>query len=112
MKTLANNVRLIGNLGRDPEVRRLENGKTMARFSMATTDVYTGNDGGKIENTQWHNIVAWGNLATIIERICRKGFQVLIEGRIRNRTYEDREGVKKYITEVVANEMLLIKGAQ
>lgn len=109
MNALRNKVQLIGNLGMDPEVKKLDSGKTVARFSLATTETYKNSNGDKVDDTQWHNIVAWGNIATIAEKYLKKGNEVVIEGRLINRSYDDKEGNKKYITEVVVNEMLMLK---
>lgn len=107
MNSLRNKVQLIGNLGSDPEIKHTENGKMLAKFSLATSEVYTNKDGERITNTQWHNIVAWEKTAEIVEKFLKKGNEVAIEGKLTNRTYEDKEGVKKYYTEVVVNELLM-----
>lgn len=108
MNALKNKVQLIGNLGKAPEVRDTENGTKMARFSMATNETYTGRTGKKETQTTWHNIIAWGKLAEIAEKLLTKGKEVAIEGKLVNRTYTDKDGIKRYITEVQANELLLI----
>ena len=110
MKNLSNNVRLIGNLGTDPEVKELASGKTVAKFPIATTDYYKNKEGEKVSDTQWHNIVAWGNTAKIAEKIFKKGYKVAVEGKLTSRSYENSEGQKKYVTEVIANEVMLLKG--
>ena len=107
MNTLRNKVQLIGNLGNDPEIINLESGKTLAKFTMATNDSYTNNNGEKITDTQWHHVVAWGKTAEIIEKYVTKGKEIAIEGKLTSRSYDDKEGNKKYITEIVANEVLL-----
>lgn len=107
MNTLRNKVQLIGNLGNDPEIINLESGKTLAKFTMATNDSYTNNNGEKITDTQWHHIVAWGKTAEIIEKYVTKGKEIAIEGKLTSRSYDDKEGNKKYITEIVANEVLM-----
>lgn len=107
MNTLRNKVQLIGNLGNDPEIINLESGKTLAKFTMATNDSYTNNNGEKITDTQWHHVVAWGKTAEIIEKYATKGKEIAIEGKLTSHSYDDKEGNKKYITEVVANEVLL-----
>jgi single-strand DNA-binding protein len=112
MKNISNNVRLIGNLGTDPEVKELASGKTVAKFPVATTDYYKSKEGERISDTQWHNIVAWGNTAKIAEKIFKKGFKVAVEGKLTSRSYETSEGQKRYVTEVIANELLLLKGDQ
>lgn len=101
-----NKVQLIGNLGMNPEIKNLGDNKTLAKFSLATHDVYKNNKGEKIVDTQWHNVVAWGNTALIVEKLLEKGSNVAIEGKLINRAYEDKEGVKRYVTEVLATEVL------
>ncbi len=107
MKALKNRVQLIGNLGADPEIKSFKNGK-LAKFSLATHEVYQNQEGEKVEETHWHNIVAWGKLAEISEKLLAKGKQVLIDGKLTNSSYEDKEGVKRYSTEIVANELLVL----
>ena len=108
MKNLRNSVQLIGNLGMDPEVKTLESGKTMARLSLATSERYKDQKGEKVENTTWHTLVAWGKTAEIAEKFLKKGSEVAIEGKLSNRSYETKEGEKKYISEVVVNEILML----
>ena len=108
MKNLRNTVTLIGNLGMDPEVKNLESGSTLAKLSIATTDRYTNNKGEKIQDTTQHNLVAWGKTAEIAEKYLKKGSQVAVEGKLTNRSYETSEGVKKYITEIVVNEIMML----
>ena len=108
MNALKNKVQLIGNLGQDPEVVILENGSKFAKFSIATSDSYKNAQGEKVEDTQWHNIVAWGKLADIVENYLNKGKQVAIEGKLTHRSYETKEGEKRYITEVRCNELLML----
>ncbi len=108
MNTLRNRVQLIGNLGNDPEIKELESGKKMARFSIATNDAYRNADGQKITTTQWHNIIAWNGNALIAENYLKKGREVAIEGRLAHRTYDDKDGNTKYITEVIVNQILLL----
>ncbi len=108
MNTLKNKVQLIGNLGQEPEIINLESGKKLAKFSIATNDYYYNKKGEKVEDTQWHNIVAWGKTADIIEKYVNKGQEVAIEGKLTSRSYEDNAGQKKYITEVVCNELLML----
>ena len=109
MNTLKNRVQLIGNLGQDPETKTLESGKKVVKFTLATNDSYKNGDGQKVDETTWHNIVAWNGLADIAGKFLKKGRQVAIEGRIVYRTYEDKKGVTKYFTEIVANELLMLK---
>jgi len=108
MNTLRNKVQLIGNLGNDPEIINLESGKTLAKFSIATNESYTNNKGEKITDTQWHNIVAWGKTAQIIEKYVGKGKEIAIEGKLTNRSYETKTGEKRYITEIVCNELMML----
>jgi single-strand DNA-binding protein len=109
MNTLRNKVQLIGHLGSNPEIRSFDNGKTVARFSLATNDTYQDQSGKKITETQWHNLVAWGSLAKIIEKFLVKGSEVAVEGKLTHRTYDDKEGNKKYFTEVVLSDMVMLK---
>jgi single-strand DNA-binding protein len=110
MFALKNKVQLIGNLGNTPEIKTLETGKKMARFSVATNEIYRNANGEKITDTQWHNLVVWGKMADIAEKYLAKGREVLIEGKIVNRSYNDKEGQKKYVTEIQVNELLLLGG--
>jgi single-strand DNA-binding protein len=102
-----NKVILVGNVGRDPEVRHLDKGVAVARFSLATTENYTSKTGEKVSNTEWHNIVAWRGLAEVVEKYVKKGSQLYIEGRLRTRDY-DKDGVKHYATEINADTMQLL----
>ena len=108
MSTLRNKVQLIGNLGNDPEIITLESGKKLAKFSLATNETYKDADGQKQTKTDWHNLVAWGKTADIIEKYVTKGKEVAIEGKLTNRSYETKEGEKRYVTEVVINELLML----
>jgi single-strand DNA-binding protein len=108
MYALKNKVQLIGNLGTNPEVKTLDGGKKMARFSMATNETYRNAKGEKVTETQWHSIVAWGKVAELAEKFLSKGSEVAIEGKLINRSYTDKDGVKKYITEVQLNELLML----
>ncbi len=108
MSTLRNKVQLIGNLGKDPEIVNLDGGKKLAKFSIATNETYKNQKGEKVTDTQWHNIVAWGKTAEIIESYVTKGKEVAIEGKLTSRSYDDKEGVKRYITEVVCNELVML----
>lgn len=107
MYALRNKVQLIGNLGNNPEIRTLEDGKKMARFSVATNENYRNTNGEKITETQWHNLVAWGKVAEIAEKLLQKGSEVAIEGKLMSRNYTDKEGIKKYVTEIQVNEVLV-----
>jgi len=108
MKNLRNKVQLIGNLGKDPEVKQLDSGKTLAKMSLATSENYKNADGEKVTDTQWHNLVAWGKTAQIAEQYLKKGNKIAIEGKLINRSYEDKEGIKRYVTEVLVNEILML----
>ncbi|MDT0690873.1 single-stranded DNA-binding protein [Salegentibacter sp. F188] len=108
MSTLRNKVQLIGHVGNDPEIVNLESGKKLAKFSIATNESYKNSKGEKITDTQWHNIVAWGKTAELIENYVPKGKEVGIEGKLTSRSYEDKEGTKRYVTEVICSEILLM----
>ncbi len=108
MKSLRNSVQLIGNLGNDPEVRTLESGKALATFSLATSEHYYNKAGEKVQDTQWHNIIAWGRKAEIVERLLKKGSEVAIEGKLVHRSFETQKGERKYITEINLNELALM----
>lgn len=108
MSTIRNKVQLIGNVGNDPEMTVLESGKKVIRFSLATNENYKNSKGDKVQNTDWHNIVAWGKTAEIIETYASKGKQIAIDGKLTSRSYETKEGDKRYITEVVVSEVLLL----
>ena len=108
MNALRNRVQLIGRLGQDPEMKQTKNGRTLARFSLATTEVYKNSQGERTEETQWHPIVVWGERAEIAGKYLRKGKEVALEGKLVHRTYDDADGNKKYITEVVVNEFLML----
>ena len=103
MSTLRNKVQLIGNLGNTPEIITLESGKKFAKFSLATNENYKNAKGEKVTDTQWHNIVAWNKTAEIIEKYLEKGNEVAIEGKLTSRSYETKEGDKRYVTEIVCN---------
>jgi len=102
-----NKVILVGNVGRDPEIRHLDKGVAVARFSLATTENYTAKTGEKVSTTEWHNIVAWRGLAEVVEKYVKKGSQLYIEGRLRTRDY-DKDGVKHYSTEINADTLQLL----
>lgn len=108
MTTLRNQVQLIGNLGNDPEIIALESGKKLARFSLATNEAYTNKQGERITNTDWHNLVAWGKTADIVEKYAAKGKELAVQGKLTSRSYETKEGEKRYVTEVVISEVLLL----
>lgn len=107
MNALKNKVQLIGNAGNDPEIKTFDAGKKLARFMIATNESYTNDKGEKVTDTQWHNITAWGKTAEIIEKYVTKGKELAIEGKLTHRSYDDRNGEKRYITEVVVSDVLL-----
>ena len=108
MNALKNRVQLIGNLGNTPEIITLESGKKLAKFAIATNETYKNAQGEKVTDTQWHNVVAWNKTAEIIEKYLEKGKEVMIEGKLTSRSFDDKEGNKRYITEVVCNELLML----
>ncbi len=110
MNSLKNKVQLIGNLGNAPEIKNTETGKKLAKFSVATNEIYRNSTGEKVKETTWHNLIAWGKLADIAEKYLTKGKEVAIEGKLISRSYTDKSGNKKYITEVQVNEMLMMGG--
>ena len=108
MNALRNRVQLIGNVGNDPEIKTFEGGKKVANLTIATNESYKNDKGEKVEQTEWHRVVAWGKTAEIIERFVTKGKEVAIEGKLTHRSYDDKNGEKRYITEVVVNDLLLL----
>lgn len=108
MSTLKNKVQLIGNVGQEPTITTLESGEKVVRLSLATNENYKNGNGEKQTDTNWHNIVAWGKTADIIEKYVNKGKEIAVEGKLTSRSYEDKEGVKRYVTEVVISEILLM----
>ena len=108
MYTLRNKIQLIGNLGNAPEVKTTENGKKLCRFSIATNESYRNTQGDKISETTWHQLIAWGAIAEIAEKYLDKGSEVAIEGKLINRNYTDKEGTKRFVTEIQVNELLLL----
>lgn len=112
MNSLRNRVYLIGNLGQNPEMKNLENGKKLARFTLATTEEFKNSDGQKVKETTWHNIVAWNGTADLAGKYLRKGRQVAVEGRLVYKSYEDKNGVTKYVTEIVINELLFLQSGK
>ncbi|HPY67934.1 MAG TPA: single-stranded DNA-binding protein [Bacteroidales bacterium] len=109
---MRNKVLLIGNLGQDPEIKTLESGKKVARFTLATNESFKNSEGQKVEETTWHNIVAWNGLADTASRFLKKGREVAVEGKLVYRSYEDKKGVTKYITEIVLNDLLLLRSGK
>lgn len=108
MNALKNKVQLIGHVGQDPEIKNFDGGRKLANFSLATNDSYTNSKGEKVDQTEWHRVTAWGKTAEIIEKYVTKGKEIVIDGKLTYRTYDDKEGVKRYLTEIVANEVLLL----
>lgn len=108
MASGVNKVILIGNLGKDPEIQNFENGVKKASFSLATTETFKGKDGVKTSQTEWHNIILWRGLAEIAETYLRKGHQIYLEGKIRTRSWEDKDGNKRHTTEIVGDSMTML----
>lgn len=108
MNALVNNVRLVGRLGHTPEVKTVGKDKKMSRFSLATNESYRNAKGEKMEETQWHNLVLWGKQAEIAGQYLEKGKEIAVDGRIVNRSYDDKDGQKRYITEIVVNGFLML----
>lgn len=108
MSTLRNKVQLIGNVGNNPEIKTLENDKRLAKFSLATNESYTNNKNEKVQNTVWHNIVAYGPIVSIIEKHVEKGKQLALSGKLTYRDYQDKEGITKNITEIILDEIVLL----
>ena len=109
---MVNKVILIGNVGADPEVRYLEGGVAVTRFSLATTETYNNKNGERVSQTEWHNIVLWRNLAQIAEKYVKKGMTLYIEGRLRTRTWDDQNGNKRYTTEIYGDTMQMLSSKQ
>lgn len=103
-----NKVILVGHVGRDPEIKHLDKDVSMARFSLATTENYTAKTGEKVSTTEWHNIVAWRGLVDVVEKYIKKGSHLYIEGRLRTRSWDDKEGVKRYTTEIYADNLEML----
>lgn len=110
MNAIANKVQLIGRLGNDPEIQKFESDVKRANLSIATNEFYKNEKGERVQNTTWHRVAAWRNLAEIAEKFCKKGKEIAIEGKLLNRSYTDKEGKTRYITEIVANEIMLLGG--
>lgn len=105
---MRNRVQLIGNLGQDPEIKSLENGQKMVRLSLATNENYKNKNGEKNTDTQWHNIVAFGAIVEVIEKYLKKGSEVAIEGRLKYKNYEDKEGVKHYGVDIILSDLQML----
>ncbi|HMI06187.1 MAG TPA: single-stranded DNA-binding protein [Flavobacterium sp.] len=110
MNALKNKVQLIGHVGNDPEIKNFEGDRKLATLTLATNEIYRNDKGEKVEETQWHRVVAWGKTAEIIEKYVAKGKEIAIEGKLVHKSYDDKDGQKKYMTEVVVNELLLLGG--
>ena len=110
MYSLRNKVQLIGNLGKQPEIKTTDTGKKLVKFSVATNEIYTNAKGEKVKETQWHNLVAWGKLADVAEKYLNKGAEVAIDGKLITKDYTDKDGNKRFVTEIQVNELLLLGG--
>ncbi len=108
MTSLRNSVHLIGNLGMDPEVKQVSNGNKMARFSLATSETYKNQKGEKVTETQWHNLVIWGSLADVAEKYLKKGKQIAVEGKLEHNSYDDKDGNRKFYTQIKVNDMIML----
>lgn len=108
MNSLKNSVRLVGNLGMDPEVKTFDTNKKLAKMSIATNESYKNDKGEKVVETMWHNLILWGAQANLAEQYLKKGDEVAIEGKLSNRSYVDKDGNKRYVSEVVVNEFLKV----
>jgi single-strand DNA-binding protein len=108
MNAMKNRVQLIGNVGNEPEIKTFDGGKKVVNFTLATNESYKNDKGEKVEQTEWHRVSAWGNVADIIEKFVTKGKEIAIEGKLTHRSYDDKNGEKRYITEVVASDVLLL----
>ena len=108
MNEMRNKVQLIGHVGQEPEIKTFDGGKKVANITIATNDYFINDKGDKVEQTEWHRVSAWGKVADIIEKYVDKGKEIAIEGKLTHRSYDDKDGNKRYVTEVVANEILLL----
>lgn len=108
MTNLRNSVQLIGNLGKDVEYKKLESGRSLSRVAIATKDVYKDKTGEKVVDTQWHQLVGWGKTADTMEMLMKKGKKVAVAGKLKHRSYEDKDGIKRYVSEVWVNEFELL----
>lgn len=112
MNSLRNKVQLIGNLGQTPEIISFENGSKLAKLVLATNETYKNSKGEKITDTQWHNLIAWGKTADIIEQYLKKGQEVAVEGKLIHETYDSKDGSKRYATKIQINEVIMMGGKQ
>ncbi|WP_318641586.1 single-stranded DNA-binding protein [Flavobacterium ardleyense] len=108
MNNLRNRVQLIGHVGNDPEIKTLEGGRKLANITLATNDYYTNAKGERVEQTEWHRLTAWGPTAEIIEQFVKKGKEIAIEGKLSHRSYDDKNGEKRFVTDVIINELVLL----
>ena len=108
MNALRNKVQLIGNLGADPEIKALDVGKKLAKMNLATNENYKNAKGEKVTETQWHNLIAWGKTAEIVEKFLKKGSEIAVEGKLINDNYTDKEGIKRYSTKIEVSELLML----
>ena len=108
MSTIKNNVKLIGNVGAEPSITNLDNGKKVARLSLATNETFKNSKGEKQTETNWHTLIAWGKAAEIVEKYVTKGKEIAIDGKLTSRSYENKEGEKRNVTEVIVQEILLL----
>lgn len=107
---MRNKVTLIGNIGQNPEVKEFNGGNKFVKFSLATNETYRNKAGEKVTDTQWHNLTAWGKTAEIVGKYLKKGSEIAVEGKLLNRNYTDKDGVKRYVTEIQVNELLMLGG--
>jgi single-strand DNA-binding protein len=112
MNALRNKVMLVGNLGQDPDMKTIDGGKKVVHFTLATKENFKNSEGQKVSETTWHNIVAWNGLAEVASKYLKKGNEVFVEGRIVYRSYEDKKGVTKNVTDIVLNDLLLLRSAK
>lgn len=108
MNALRNKVQLIGRLGQDPEIITFNDGNKMAKFSLATDDSYKDKKGQKVERAYWHNIIVKGGLVNVVENYVNKGQEIALEGKLTNRSWDDKDGTKRYVTEILCNELLML----
>ncbi|MFW5658024.1 MAG: single-stranded DNA-binding protein [Bacteroidota bacterium] len=108
MSTIRNRVSLIGHLGNDPEIKEMDGGKTLAKINLATNDVYKDSEGKKVTETQWHNLIIWGPQAKTAQKYLKKGSEIAVDGKLVHRNYENKEGVKKYVTEIIVSEFAML----
>jgi len=106
MNSLSNTVQLIGNLGKDPVFTTFDNGNKLIKFSLATSDYYKDKSGEKVKDTQWHNLIAWGKTAELMDQFLAKGSRIVVQGKLVSRSYDDKEGNKRYVTEIVAKDFV------